>query len=170
MRAGSVISAIAPSNSSACWAGAHRSAVYLPRLEARHDVRSLACVGGEPGVISHQVCPWARYQRRQTGDEVRGQQHVGGAIGERALEFEHDQAVAIDAQTLLGDGSSGHVTTDAFELGLRSLASQATAQLSENPSRAVVKGLGSPALGSAPSKGVCRRMVARPAWGPAAMT
>ncbi len=76
------------------------------------------CIGGEQTMISHQVCPGTRYQRGQTSDEVRGlEQYVSGTVGERAFELEDDQAVAIDAQTLLGDGSSGHVTTYAFELG-----------------------------------------------------
>ena len=60
----------------------------------------------------------------QTSDKVRGlEQYVSGTVGERAFELEDDQAVAIDAQTLLGDGSSGHVTTYAFEFGPCSKAS-----------------------------------------------
>jgi len=52
----------------------------------------------------------------------------------------------------------------------RSCASQATAQLSENPSRAAVNGLALAPLGCTASNGSCKRIVARPACGPAAMT
>ena len=39
------------------------------------------------------------------------------AVSERALQFEHHQAIAIDTQALLADGPSGHISTYFFKLG-----------------------------------------------------
>ena len=52
----------------------------------------------------------------------------------------------------------------------RSRAWHDTAQLSEKPSRTAVNGLGTAAPCALASIGWCKRMVARPAWGPLAMT
>jgi hypothetical protein len=119
---------IAPPSSSAWsarWAEAHRSTVCCLPWRAAQCVlarigrsRTSVCIGREQAMISHQVCPGTRYQRRQTGDDVHARTNVAGgtipgatevhglepygsgAVGERALELEDDQAVAIDTQTL----------------------------------------------------------------------
>ena len=55
--------------------------------------------------------------RAKTSNKVIGfKQHMGGAIGEGALELVDDQAVAIDAQAVFGNGRSGHVAAHPFEL------------------------------------------------------
>jgi hypothetical protein len=110
----------------------------------------------------------SRNQRRESGDEVLGlEQHVSGAVSERALQLKHHQPITIKAQTLLCDGASGPIV---YFLGrhtrsnlARSCASQATAQLSENPSRPAVNGLALAPLGCTASNGSCNRIVARPA-------
>ena len=106
---------------------------------------------------------WTRNQRRESGDDVHGrtnvagagcaratevlgfEQHVSGAVSERALQLKHHQPVTIKAQALLGDRTSGPIV---YFFGrhtrsslARSCASQATAQLSENPSRPAVNAL-----------------------------
>ena len=47
---------------------------------------------------------------------LRFEQYVGSALGEGMLELVDHQAIAIDAQVLLGDGRARDVADDALEL------------------------------------------------------
>ena len=72
-----------------------------------YDAMSLARVGGEHAVIAKQVDSRAGNEGGESGNEVqRLEQHMGGAIGERAFELVDDEAVAVDAQVLERDGGA----------------------------------------------------------------
>ena len=46
-----------------------------------------------------------RDQRRESGDEVFGfEEHVSGAVSERALQLKHHQPIPLKAQALLREG------------------------------------------------------------------
>ena len=94
--------------------------------------------------------------------------HMGGAVAKGMLQFVDHQAVAVAAQTLQRDGGARHTAAQAFQLAAIAGLGQATAALSEKPSRAAVKGFGCCTLSRAAAE-VCRRSVLRPAMGPTAM-
>jgi hypothetical protein len=47
---------------------------------------------------------------------VGSEQHVRGFIAKGALQLVDHQAIAIDAETVLGDGGACHVAAHALEL------------------------------------------------------
>ena len=68
-------------------------------------------------MISHEMGARSRHQGGETSDEVlRFEQYVGSPIGEGMLELVDHQAIAINAQVLLGDGRARHVADYALEL------------------------------------------------------
>ena len=101
----------------------------------------------------------------------RLEQDVGGAIAKGMLQFVDHQAVAVAAETFQGNCRARHVPAQALQLSAIASLGQATAALSEKPSRAAVKGFGGSRLGpvEGSSRGMCRRRVLRPAMGPTAM-
>ena len=84
------------------------------------------------------------------------------AKGEEVFELIDDQAVALNAQALFGNWGSGPVAAQPFKFCAFAGNAQATAQLSEKPSRAMVKGLVR-VLSSFTALGLCKVMVLRPA-------
>jgi len=56
-------------------------------------------------VVAKQMDSRAGNEGGESGNEVQWlEQDVGGAVGERAFELVDDEAVAVDAQALEGDG------------------------------------------------------------------
>ena len=79
---------------------------------------AVAGIGGEQAVVAHQVGLGPRHQSGQAGNKVlRFEQDVSGPVTKGTFELEDHQPIAIDTQTLLGDGRAGHVTAHTFELG-----------------------------------------------------
>ena len=161
-------------------------------LEAGHDVGSLVGIGREHPVVPNQMGFGAWHQRCQAGDEIvrltkspggdfeppkadpkgggqdaRNLQYVRGAIAKRTLQLQHHQSVTVNTQALLCDGTARPICPflgrHSRSSLARSLTSQATAQFSENPSRAAVNGLVLAPLAPTANSGSCKRIVARPA-------
>ena len=71
---------------------------------------SMAGVGREQAVVAQEMASRAGDEGGESGDEVQGlKQYVGGTVGVRMLELVDDEAVAVDAQALEGDGGSQEI-------------------------------------------------------------
>ena len=86
-------------------------------LASRHDVFTLFAVWGEHTVEAGEVQTRTRHQRGQAGNKVERVEHdMGGAVAKRPFEFVDDLATLIGGETLVGDGGSGDVTAELFQL------------------------------------------------------
>ena len=118
-----------------------------------HDEAAMACVGGEQTMKSHEMGSRTRHQRGQASDEVQRLEqaalgilppaafvhpctaHMGGAVAKGVLQRVDHQGVAVAAQALQRNGRARHIAAQALSNLRRSPALQATAALSEKPSR-----------------------------------
>ncbi len=68
------------------------------------------CIGREQAVVAQEMASRAGDEGGESGDEIQGlKQHVGGTVGVRMLELVDDEAVAVYAQALEGDGGSQEI-------------------------------------------------------------
>ena len=80
--------------------GACGTTIGCPGLD---DEAAVSGVRREYAVISEEMRSWARYQGRQTGDEVvRFEQYVRRCISKWPLQLLHHQTIPIDTQARFG--------------------------------------------------------------------
>lgn len=123
------------------------------------DQRPVLAVGGKHPMEASKVHSWLGDQGGQSRQKIqRLEDHMGGAVSARGLEFIAHLAGGRQGQTLLRDGRPGDITTQALHLlwlacKLKPL-SLATLGLSGD--------------GSGVGGTVCRVNTLRPFWGPTA--
>lgn len=82
----------------------------------RGDRYTVVAVGGEHAVEAGQVHSRFGHQRRQLRHEVQGlEDHMGGAVPVRCLEFVTYPAVSCQRQTLLRDRRARHIAAQVLQ-------------------------------------------------------
>jgi len=82
----------------------------------RHHRTAMLGVGGEDAVVSHQVAPWSRHQRRESGQELDRLEHkMVGAVPVRRLQLIHHLPCPVRAQPFQRQCGSGDVSTQPLD-------------------------------------------------------
>ena len=73
--------------------------------------------GREHPVEAGEIDPGLRHQGSQSGNKIkRLENHMGGAVSERGLEFITYFAGRRHGETLFGNGGPGDISTEPFQL------------------------------------------------------
>ncbi len=95
---------------------ARNGALFL--LRTRYDLPPIGGVGRQHAMVTHQIQPRRRHQRRHFLDQLfRGKQEVGGAVGPQRLQGERHRLRVDHREAARGQRRADHVIPTQLPLG-----------------------------------------------------